>query len=462
MFVQTFAFSRTEQLQPGDMKTALLLLLWFSCCQMSSMHASLMLTPSRSQFYEYEKVSISCEQFLPDIWTVWRYTETGLRVSQCAEWGDQTSSTCSIRTLKKSHSGVYWCESKHRDSSNVVNITVTEDPVILQSPLLPVDEGQDVTLSCRCKDRSSDLEAYFFKDGIYIRTEPTGQMILHDVSRSSEGGYKCNISGKTSPTSWLLIKDVSKPASLTVSPDSAQVFEYKSFSLSCNTSGSQGWTVKRNSTDGKMISRCGGNWGKNTSSGCTISTAKKSDSATYWCESPSKQRSNTVQITVYADTPVLLQSPALPVHSGDNVTLSCQTKTSSNLPAAFIKDGSLIRTEPTGHMTLHHVTSSDEGVYRCNISGHGESPSSWLFVRAPSASDVHPSTAMLTLRIITHIAAWSSYIYPTYIIFFRCRHRPTGRSPPGPDRTSAPREEAEEGGADYDDAMAPVTTEHRF
>ncbi|MEQ2176188.1 hypothetical protein GOODEAATRI_025512, partial [Goodea atripinnis] len=96
-----------------------------------------------------------------------------------------------------------------------------------------------------------------------------------------------------------LSPDVSKPASLTVSPDSAQVFEYKSFSLSCNTSGSQGWTVKRNSTDGKTISSCGGNWGKSTSSGCTISTAKKSDSAIYWCESPSKQRSNTVQITVY-------------------------------------------------------------------------------------------------------------------------------------------------------------------
>ncbi|XP_015258041.1 PREDICTED: regulator of G-protein signaling 18-like [Cyprinodon variegatus] len=66
---------------------------------------------------------------------------------------------------------------------------------------------------------------------------------------------------------------------------------------------------------------------------------------------------------------------------GDDVTLSCLTKTTpSNLPAAFYKDGSLIRTEPKGHMTLQHVTSSDEGLYRCNISGHGESPSSWISV----------------------------------------------------------------------------------
>ncbi|KAK5618324.1 hypothetical protein CRENBAI_019394, partial [Crenichthys baileyi] len=65
--------------------------------------------------------------------------------------------------------------------------------------------------------------------------------------------------------------------------------------------------------------------------------------------------------------------------------------------AAFIKDGSLIRTEPAGHMTLHHVTSSDEGLYKCNIRGHGESPSSWISVsKKPSitapTTDPSPSS----------------------------------------------------------------------
>ncbi|CAI5660072.1 unnamed protein product [Oreochromis niloticus] len=73
---------------------------------------------------------------------------------------------------------------------------------------------------------------------------------------------------------------------------------------------------------------------------------------------------------------------------GDDVTLLCKTKTTpSNLPAAFYKDGSLIRKQPTGHMTIQHVSRSDEGLYKCDISGHGESPSSWITV-----TDKHTTT----------------------------------------------------------------------
>uniref|UniRef100_A0A671U6Y6 Ig-like domain-containing protein n=1 Tax=Sparus aurata TaxID=8175 RepID=A0A671U6Y6_SPAAU len=76
---------------------------------------------------------------------------------------------------------------------------------------------------------------------------------------------------------------------------------------------------------------------------------------------------------------VLLSDPVLPVMEGDDVTLTCTTET-SNLSADFYKDGSFIRTEPTGHMTIHHVSRSDEGLYKCNTSSDGESPPSWITV----------------------------------------------------------------------------------
>ncbi len=67
---------------------------------------------------------------------------------------------------------------------------------------------------------------------------------------------------------------------------------------------------------------------------------------------------------------------------GDHVSLHCKRKnSSSNLAADFYKDGLFIKTEPEGRMTIRHVSRSDEGLYKCRMGDHGESPSSWLFVK---------------------------------------------------------------------------------
>ena len=93
---------------------------------------------------------------------------------------------------------------------------------------------------------------------------------------------------------------------------------------------------------------------------------------------------------------MILQSPVLPVMEGEDLTLTCKTKTSSNLPAGFYKDGSFIRTEPAGHMTIHHVSRSDEGLYKCNISSVGESPPSWVSVTGEEVKGHHSSQGAFT------------------------------------------------------------------
>ncbi|XP_063319059.1 Fc receptor-like A [Pelmatolapia mariae] len=106
-----------------------------------------------------------------------------------------------------------------------------------------------------------------------------------------------------------------------------------------------------------------------------------------------------VNLTVTGGS-VILQSPVLPVMEGDDVTLLCKTETTpSNLPAAFYKDGSLIRKQPTGHMTIQHVSRSDEGLYKCDISGHGESPSSWITVTVISSVCVLVLLVLLVLLV---------------------------------------------------------------
>ncbi|XP_039678244.1 Fc receptor-like protein 5 isoform X2 [Perca fluviatilis] len=169
-------------------------------------------------------------------------------------------------------------------------------------------------------------------------------------------------------------------ASLTVSPSRSQMFRGQSVSLSCEEDDSSaGWTLRRNTTGDTGTRKCVDWGGKPAGSSCKISYMVPGDSGVYWCESREGATSNSINITVTGG-PVILQSPVLPVMEGEDLTLTCKTKRSSNLPAGFYKDGSFIRTEPAGHMTIHHVSRSDEGLYKCNISSVGESPPSWVSV----------------------------------------------------------------------------------
>uniref|UniRef100_A0AAX7SY39 Ig-like domain-containing protein n=1 Tax=Astatotilapia calliptera TaxID=8154 RepID=A0AAX7SY39_ASTCA len=189
-----------------------------------------------------------------------------------------------------------------------------------------------------------------------------------------------------------LLSCTTNQARLTVSPSRSQFFKGAFVSLSCEEDDSSaGWTLRRN-TSTRQRTQCGDGWGKPAGSSCKISNTYQVDSGVYWCESREGPISNMVNLTVTGGS-VILQSPVLPVMEGDDVTLLCKTKTTpSNLPAAFYKDGSLIRKQPTGHMTIQHVSRSDEGLYKCDISGHGESPSSWITVTGKHTTTPPPTS----------------------------------------------------------------------
>ncbi|XP_039678333.1 Fc receptor-like B [Perca fluviatilis] len=187
---------------------------------------------------------------------------------------------------------------------------------------------------------------------------------------------------------WLifltsLLSSTTNQVSLTVSPSSSQMVIGQFVSLSCEEDDSSaGWTLRRNTsnkTGTQTGNQCGDGWGRPAGSYCNISYMVPSHSGVYWCESREGATSNSINITVTGG-PVILQSPVLPVMEGEDLTLTCKTKMSSNLAAGFYKDGSFIRTEPAGHMTIHHVSRSNEGLYKCNISSVGESPPSWVSV----------------------------------------------------------------------------------
>ncbi|XP_049922596.1 low affinity immunoglobulin gamma Fc region receptor II-a-like [Epinephelus moara] len=167
-------------------------------------------------------------------------------------------------------------------------------------------------------------------------------------------------------------------AAFRIVPTRLQFFEYESVHFTCEGFNDPAGGKVRNMK--KFIPKCS-NGTETSTVTCTIGFAFTSDSGEYWCEGGGG-RSNSVNITVTAGS-VILQSPVRPVMEGESVTLRCRNKMSSTNFAAvfFYKNGHYTGHSSTGEMTIHSVSKSDEGLYKCHISGAGVSPESWVAVR---------------------------------------------------------------------------------
>ncbi|XP_073669830.1 uncharacterized protein [Paramisgurnus dabryanus] len=167
---------------------------------------SLIIRPNRSQHFSSESLSLSCEDHSNSAgWTVRKYTNT-LGTCSLSNWRSTgTTSTCTIRYLDTSDTGVYWCQSESGEKLHPVNISV-HNGVILDSPVHPVTEGDPLTLRCLSRYQSpSNLTAEFYKDGSVVQNQTTGDMmIIPTVSKSHEGFYYCKPPEiSESPESWI-------------------------------------------------------------------------------------------------------------------------------------------------------------------------------------------------------------------------------------------------------------------
>ncbi|KAL4007881.1 hypothetical protein ACER0C_001733 [Sarotherodon galilaeus] len=165
--------------------------------------------PKTSQHYEYSTLSFDCKEF--DVSPGWRLMrKVPTESTACGtSWGVFSGYICIFKHVYMGDSGQYWCESRDGKKSNTVNITITPGPVILESPLLPVMEGNTVSLRCKNKTASTNASTSiaFYKNGLFIKNISTSTLIIHNINKSHEGLYKCNISGAgESPESWLAVR----------------------------------------------------------------------------------------------------------------------------------------------------------------------------------------------------------------------------------------------------------------
>uniref|UniRef100_A0A4W6ESN4 Ig-like domain-containing protein n=1 Tax=Lates calcarifer TaxID=8187 RepID=A0A4W6ESN4_LATCA len=174
--------------------------------------ASLTVNPDRVQHFTFVSVSLSCEGNSTE-WRVKRFNEHGYQ-SHCSDWRRMTGSICKVY-LSSPINAVYWCESGSGEFSNAVNITVQSDyhGIILVSPVHPVTEGKSVSLGCRTEemDEWMDLEeklssVFFYHNDKLIQSDTRQELNISAVSKSDEGFYKCQWSGRKSAQSWMSVK----------------------------------------------------------------------------------------------------------------------------------------------------------------------------------------------------------------------------------------------------------------
>uniref|UniRef100_A0AAZ1XNH5 Ig-like domain-containing protein n=1 Tax=Oreochromis aureus TaxID=47969 RepID=A0AAZ1XNH5_OREAU len=165
--------------------------------------ASLTVSPDRVQHFTSDSVSLTCEGNFTE-WRVRKFSEDGRLYSDCRR---MTGSTCNINT-SKSDTAVYWCESGSGEFSSAVNITVQNDGngPILVSPVHPVTEGASVSLSCSLRTQKILSNVFFYHNDKLIQNDPRGELKISAVSKSDEGFYKCQYSGRESAQSWMSVK----------------------------------------------------------------------------------------------------------------------------------------------------------------------------------------------------------------------------------------------------------------
>ncbi|XP_030609338.1 low affinity immunoglobulin gamma Fc region receptor II-c-like, partial [Archocentrus centrarchus] len=175
--------------------------------------SSLRVIPSRSQFFQYESVSMSCgQQDSSSSWRLKRNTSLYINTTCASSSNGGNESQCIIDDLYPTDTGVYWCESGAGECFDAITITVAAGSVILESPAHPVMEGEAVTLHCRhTNTSSSSFTASFYKNDELIEISSTGALTIHSVSKSDEGLYKCKVSEAEQSQDALLTVRAERP-----------------------------------------------------------------------------------------------------------------------------------------------------------------------------------------------------------------------------------------------------------
>ncbi|XP_068164359.1 uncharacterized protein [Antennarius striatus] len=169
---------------------------------------------NRSQFANREEFTIGCQ--LPNDNNQWKMMRFDSWVGTITECPNQVTSdrslSCTSRSASPWSDNLYWCESPAGHRTNALNVTPTDMLVVLETPTVPVWEGDNVTLRCLYRNRTTKkfttkFRMVFYKDDRQKFVTNGASVTLPTVTKADEGLYKCRHPKEgLSPTSWIGVK----------------------------------------------------------------------------------------------------------------------------------------------------------------------------------------------------------------------------------------------------------------
>ncbi|XP_074079249.1 Fc receptor-like protein 4 isoform X2 [Macrotis lagotis] len=380
------------------------------------------LNPPWTTIFSGEKVTLTCQGFSSSKpGKIWWYNN------------QQVHTNWSTDSIEINHAGGYRCQTQNSDLSDPVNLVVSSDSLILQTPY-SVFEGDTLVLKCRGKH-----EGIIIKYMTYYKDESE----LSDFSKNSDlsisipqihlndsGKYHCKRSIKYIESFWreksekveLQIQELFAPPELKVT--TSEPTEGSPMTLSCETQ----IPPQRSDTelhfsffrDGRII------LSDRKFQQLQIPAVWSKDSGSYYCKAKAvtkniQKQSNQVMISVkkIPISGILLdiQPSGGQVPKGKKLVLNCSIAQGiGNITFSWHKEGiDAILGEKTQHslqakFVLSSLNESDTGKYYCTASNGIDKISSLrvnvtVKIRSPKNMAITGITiALISIFILTIVS----------------------------------------------------------
>ncbi|XP_068918950.1 Fc receptor-like protein 2 isoform X1 [Petaurus breviceps papuanus] len=358
---------------------ALLLIFGLASRQASTADKAMVkLNPPWTTIFKGEEVTLTCHgSSSSKAGTTWWYKNQQLQKM----W-----STNSIETKQ---GGEYRCETQDSALSDPVNLVVSSDRLILQTPY-SVFEGDTLVLRCQEKHNGKVKDMTFYKDGKKLPYSPKNSDIFISIPRvalSYSGNYHCTGDityvpwGKSSTKVQLQVQELfSRPELKTTT---SQPTEGTPMTLSCETQ------LPPQRSDTKLHFSFFRN-GRDIASGWKesqifqIPAIWREDTGSYWCEAKAmsqniQKQSNHVKISVkripVSGIIMETQPPGGQVTEGEKLVFICSiAQGTGNITFSWHREGmkaslgEKIQRSLEEKFVLSALNESNAGTYYCTAN----------------------------------------------------------------------------------------------